>query len=201
MYHINGMKNLVLFLYTVVLFVLGGGIMAANEELLLDDFTEEGIPRQAFTDRVMGGRSNMNAFISENGEGNRVLVMRGQVSLENNGGFIQVRLPVSRSGGTFDASVFTGIAMTVKSYAADDENPAYAVHIRTRRTLFPWSYYVQEFSPSREWTRLELPFSDFIGENMLSKTLDPSDIVSLAVVAGEKAGRAEVFVDSISLYK
>ncbi|HMB37435.1 MAG TPA: CIA30 family protein, partial [Wenzhouxiangellaceae bacterium] len=70
------------------------------DKLLLDDFSRSdgvsaiGTRWQDFSDRVMGGLSDMQAGIVETERGS-VLRMSGQVRLENNGGFIQVRLPLA----------------------------------------------------------------------------------------------------------
>lgn len=81
--------------------------MTSDAVLILDDFTSQsgtstyGTAWQGFTDRVMGGRSDMRAGISRE-SGDSFLRMAGVVSLENNGGFIQARLPlvVLRRAGT-----------------------------------------------------------------------------------------------------
>ena len=74
--------------------------ITSDAVLILDDFTSQsgtstyGTAWQGFTDRVMGGRSDMRAGISRE-SGDSFLRMAGVVSLENNGGFIQARLPWS----------------------------------------------------------------------------------------------------------
>ena len=72
------------------------------EEHILDNFSDgdcvcvHGTLWQAFTDQVMDGRSEMEARV-EREENTYFLRMRGAVSLDNNGGFIQTRLPVKKS--------------------------------------------------------------------------------------------------------
>ena len=68
---------------------------------LLDDFTSSrsklGTAWQGYTDRVMGGLSDMTmAFESEGGL--RHLTLAGEVSLKNNGGFIQAELRLAQDG-------------------------------------------------------------------------------------------------------
>ncbi|HRP88362.1 MAG TPA: CIA30 family protein, partial [Gammaproteobacteria bacterium] len=81
--------------------------------LLLDDFHRDdgiavlGTRWEGFTDRVMGGRSDMQVGYRDTDVG-RVLQMRGQVRLENRGGFIQARLPLATGGGSIDASEWQG---------------------------------------------------------------------------------------------
>jgi hypothetical protein len=127
-----------------------------NELLLIDDFTGElstlGTQWEGFTDQVMGGVADMNARVETDGT-NKVLHLSGNVSLENNGGFIQVRLLFDEKKRPFDAEEYTGIALRVRG-----KDQGYYVHLRTTRTVFPWSYYGQEFPVSEEWNTVYLPF-------------------------------------------
>jgi hypothetical protein len=170
-----------------------------NQQLLLDDFSGQrsalGTLWEGFTDQVMGGVSEMNARIESEGD-NSFLHLSGNVSLDNNGGFIQVRLPLDPQKRSFDASGYTGIALRVRG-----KDQGYYVHLRTSRTIFPWSYYAQEFPVSEEWTTVTLPFSDFEPENMRPSSLNTSKLTSVAIVAAKKAFFADVYVDSVYLYR
>lgn len=188
-----------------------------GRSLLLDDFSRnDGLSRistrwEGFTDRVMGGRSDMQAWVEPTEDG-QVLRMTGRVSLENNGGFIQVRLPLSPGEalsaegvppspeGGVDAREWRGVAVTAR--AAGDHLDRYYVHLRTDRTRLPWSHYEQKLPVSREWRRLELPFSDFVPRNMLGRASpDSSGLRSVAVVAGKADFTADIQVRSIELYR
>jgi hypothetical protein len=188
--------------------VVAGGFAYPDQRnessLLLDDFSRsDGQSRvstrwEGFTDRVMGGRSDMQARVEAMDDG-RVLRMTGRVSLENNGGFIQVRLPLSPEGA-FDAREYRGVAVTAR--AAGDHLDQYFVHLRTDRTRLPWSHYEQKMPVTREWRRLELPFSDFEAQNMLGRAPpDVSRLRSVAVVAGKADFTADIQVRSIELYR
>lgn len=185
--------------------LIGGGFVFADQDggtaLLLDDFTGRngssriGTQWEGFTDRVMGGRSDMSARVEETEEG-PALHMTGRVSLENNGGFIQVRLPLA-SDGALDASEYRGVAVTAR---ARGEN--YYVHLRTNRTRFPWAHYEQKMDVTDNWTRIELPFSAFDAQYMLGGgSPDVSRLRSVAVVAGKAEFDADIWVRSIELYK
>ena len=175
-----------------------------ERSLLLDDFSRsDGQSRvstrwEGFTDRVMGGRSDMQAWVEPTEDG-RVLRMTGRVSLENNGGFIQVRLPLSPAG-SFDAREWRGVAVTAR--ADSDDLDRYYLHLRTDRTRLPWSHYEQKLPVTREWRRLELPFSGFEPRNMLGRAApDSSRLRSVAVVAGKADFTADIQVRSIELYR
>ena len=105
--------------------------MTEPERFLLDDFDRgDGVSAigtrwQGFTDRVMGGLSDMQAEVVETDQG-KALRMTGRVRLENNGGFIQVRLPLAGDRETFDASSYTGIETTLRGRPG-----AWFLHLRT----------------------------------------------------------------------
>jgi hypothetical protein len=170
-----------------------------NEQLLLDDFSGQlsslGTRWEGFTDQVMGGVSEMNARIESEGD-NDFLHLSGSVSLENNGGFIQVRLRLDEKKRSFDASGYTGVALRVRG-----KDRGYYVHLRTIRTVFPWSYYAQEFPVSEKWTTVALPFSDFEAENIRSSGLNASKLTTVAIVAAKKTFFADLYVDAVYLYK
>jgi len=170
-----------------------------SEKLLIDDFSKElsslGTVWQDITDRVMGGLSDMEARIVEDGEA-KSLHLTGNVSLENNGGFIQVRLFMNQRKKPYDASPYTGIALRVRG-----RGNAYYVHLRTPRTIFPWSFYGQSFEVTEEWKWVYLPFTSFRSENMLANRLNPSKLLSIGIVAAKKEFFADLYVDSVELYR
>jgi hypothetical protein len=175
--------------------------MAHSQDLLLDDFeapsgSRYGPQWEGFTDQVMGGVSTMNAGVAEIDD-RAVLRMTGTVSLENNGGFVQVRLRLVRDGALLDASEYTGVAVTIRG-----TGPAFTLHLRTPRNNLPWNYFAAELAVEPEWRRVEVPFSQFQAEGMLFRTsLDTSRLRSIAVVAAKKAGTVDVQIDRVELYR
>jgi hypothetical protein len=143
----------------------------------------------------MGGASVMEPGV-ERRDGEAVLRLRGRVSLQNNGGFIQLRLKLRPDGRAFDARGYAGLALRVRG-----RGPGYYVHLRTTRTVFPWSFYGQELSAGEEWSTVLLPFEAFHSENMLSGGLKPNRLVSVAIVAAKREFDADLQVDSISWYR
>ncbi|MFW6163092.1 MAG: CIA30 family protein [Planctomycetota bacterium] len=172
------------------------------ETLLIDDFTGDdarsalGTHWETITDQVMGGVSTGRHRIHEVA-GRRALHLTGQVSLENNGGFIQARLPLARGGHHFDASAFRGIRLWVRGNAE-----SYSLHLRTPRTWLPWQYFHADFDAPAAWTQVELPFADFDGAGFkLDASLDPGHLRSLAVVAIERRFTADLAVSRIEFYR
>jgi hypothetical protein len=67
---------------------------------------------EMISDRVMGGVSH-GTMTREELRGRPALHMRGKVSLENNGGFVQMALDLDPHGGMIDASQWSGLELDV----------------------------------------------------------------------------------------
>ena len=188
-----------------------------SEWLLIDDFARSqsavGTEWEGFTDRVMGGRSEMSVTVVPDGD-DRVLRMRGRVSLENNGGFIQVRVPLA-DRGAFDAREYEGVAVELRVRNAG----SYYVHMRTAQNLAPWTYFAQQIpstlaADSRDDGRqdddqhndgrliVQLPFEGFESELMFgSPRPNLRRVRSLALVAASDNFEADIELSRIWLYR
>jgi hypothetical protein len=168
--------------------------------MLIDDFSDPGRMSalgtfwRGFTDQVMGGVSTASSKL-ETIDGRKALRLTGTVSLENNGGFVQVALPLTGSGAPLDVSAYKGIRLTVRG-----NGEKYHIHLRTTTTTLPWQYYHAEFVAGPKWTTAELPFDRFTPASIRAK-LDPSVLTRIAVVASEKAFQADVTVSKLEFYK
>jgi hypothetical protein len=169
-----------------------------NRTLLIDDFSDAdrvsalGTRWEGLTDRVMGGRSEMEMAIRESSAG-PVLGMRGTVRLENRGGFIQARLPLDPGGSHFDASDWWGVRLKVRGAPGP-----YYVHLRTRQNWLPWQYYRSRFEIGPEWRDVSIPFTAFEGAATW-RALDVRSLKSIAVVAYGEAFEADIEVARIEL--
>ena len=129
---------------------------------IIDDLSREpptatiGTNWQLFTDTVMGGVSKAT-MARETIEGRAAIRLRGNVSLENNGGFVQIVLDLSPDGGIVDASGWSGIELDV--FGNGEE---YGVHLRTDALNRPWQSYRQIFTAYAEWRTVQLPFDHFV---------------------------------------
>jgi hypothetical protein len=169
-------------------------------QMLIDDFSQDsselGTKWEGFTDRVMGGRSDMEVGYRAEG-GRRYLSMSGSVSLANNGGFIQARLLVGdKRRPAFDASGYRGLKLVVRGVGSD-----YYVFLRTTGNVMPWSFYMASLPVTEEWTEALIPWSEFRkGDYGSLFSFNPAKLSSVAVVAYKKAFSASIDVASISLY-
>lgn len=129
-------------------------------ELVIDDRTSGdlnsnlGLEWRLFTDTVMGGVSSGNLSL-DTYEGRDCLRMQGDVSTENNGGFVQIALSFS-SQEHLDASAYTGIEIEVAG-----NNELYNIHLRTAGLWFPWQSYRSSFMATRDWQKIRFPFTSF----------------------------------------
>jgi len=172
--------------------------IGGQDHALIDDFTTGdgrsrlGTPWRLVTDRVMGGLSNAAMSMREV-DGRRALCMQGAVSLENNGGFIQVNLSLA-SDGYFDASDFDGVRLLVRG-----NGETYNLHLKTAATSMPWQSYRADFQAADQWRQVRLPFAVF-KPHRLVPALDLTRLLRLGVVAIGRPMQADLCLAEIGLY-
>lgn len=160
---------------------------------LIDDFSDAtAVARtwSAFTDRVMGGVSTAQAEVIDI-DGRPSLRLRGRVSLERNGGFIQVARSFPPPG--LDGHGFGGLQLRVCGAPGP-----YFVHLRTADTRAPWQYYAAPLSVASTCRDVYLPWSAFRGVS-LSEPLDVRQIERLGLVAAKQAFDADLVVSRVEL--
>eukprot|EP00578_Thalassiosira_sp_NH16_P002470 CAMPEP_0181135342 /NCGR_PEP_ID=MMETSP1071-20121207/32569_1 /TAXON_ID=35127 /ORGANISM="Thalassiosira sp., Strain NH16" /LENGTH=328 /DNA_ID=CAMNT_0023221919 /DNA_START=163 /DNA_END=1149 /DNA_ORIENTATION=- len=134
-------------------------------------FTSSGSQWQGITDRVMGGTSN-GSLSRETVDDKLANVLRGNVSMENGGGFIQMATDLSLDPSTdpfVDASEYDGVELEVycDCEGADKEcdiEEKFNVHLRTPACERQNSSYRSTLTiqPGR-WALVRVPWSEFIG--------------------------------------
>ena len=103
--------------------------------MVIDDFSDPnnicnlGTKWSLVTDRVMGGISDAE-YLFGSDECFKYIKMKGNVSLENNGGFVQVVLPLTVDSTTFDATAYSGVRFWVKG-----NGQQYYVHLKNDKTI------------------------------------------------------------------
>jgi hypothetical protein len=157
---------------------------------VLADFAdprEDGQGWRVFTDRVMGGVSTAQASI-ESVRGRRALRLRGAVSLDRGGGFVQVARVLGTAGRPLNASAHGGVSLRVCGAPG-----SYFVHLRTTQTGAPWQHYRAPLTVTADWTEPLVPWEAFEPSG-LARPLDPRCLTQLGVVAGRAAFAADVAV-------
>lgn len=175
----------------------------ADEVLLLDNFQSGdgqsvfGTRWSGFSDRVMGGLSDLNLGYQRLADESLSLRLSGEVRLENNGGFIQARLPLEKNGRRLDASQWSGVRVTARAQPG-----AYYIHLRTRATWLPWQYYAAKIpvTGAQDWMTMDIPFTDFQGEST-RRSLDVSSLKSIGIVAYGEAFTADIEVIELAFYR
>jgi hypothetical protein len=147
---------------------------------------------QLITDGVMGGVSQGHVA-AETVAGRDAIRMRGRVSTENNGGFIQIALDLA-VGAPFDASCFAGITLDILGNAE-----RYGLHLRTSDVTRPQQSWRQEFLAAPDWQTVRLPFAAFV-PHRIELPLAPSRLRRIGLVAIGREFDADLSVARLALY-
>ena len=181
---------MIAFKIITIIFIYIFSNILFSQVMIFENFNDKKYKNWEFiTDQVMGGISSGNYIFLDENEIN-FLRMTGEVSLANNGGFIQVRKKIGKN-----KVIFKGINLNARGNNSD-----YYVHIRTNFTLLPWQYYQAKFSVTREWEVHHLDLKDFKRSGiLLPRKINPKNIKSLALVAFGREYKVKLDVSDISL--
>ncbi|WP_370402541.1 CIA30 family protein [Sulfitobacter sp. JB4-11] len=144
-------------------------------------------------DRVMGGVSS-GQISAEVVEGQDATRLTGDVSLDNNGGFVQMAFDLQPDGSAFDASAFEGVEISVFG-----NGEAYDLRLRTDQLTRPWQSFRTDFNAPPEWTTLRIPFDTF-QSHKTDATFDPARLRRIGILAIGREFSADVSVARIALY-
>ncbi|MBO6673554.1 MAG: CIA30 family protein [Rhizobiales bacterium] len=167
--------------------------------MIIDDLSRpapqasNGATWQFIADGVMGGVSQ-GTMTRETVDGREAYRIRGAVSLENNGGFIQVALDLTPDGSAVDASAFSGIALDVTG-----NGETYNLHLRTTDLTRPWQSYRQSLIAGPSWETHRVPFTDF-APHRIDTPMDVSKLRRLGILAIGRAVDADVSVGGVRFY-
>lgn len=167
--------------------------------LIIDDFSDPNHLSQLgnnwslVSDRVMGGVSDgEHSFGSD--DCFNYIKMAGDVSLENNGGFVQIALPLSDESKPLDATAYSGVRFWVKG-----NNDEYYIHLKNNTTRLPWQYYLASFIASKDWKQVEIPFDKFEPQALDDK-LTVGSLTQIAIVGAKKAFKVDINIGPIEFY-
>lgn len=159
-----------------------------------DDLTSNlGTTWRLVTDAVMGGRSS-GRLVATRCDDRACLHLKGRVSLENNGGFLQGSLDLGLQGLLLDASGFQGVDLDVKG-----NDLIYNLHLRTTDTRIVWQSYRASFLAERTWEKVRLPFADFIPYRV-AQPLNLAQLRRLGLVAIGREMQADLWISRLALY-
>ncbi|UWR24107.1 CIA30 family protein [Sulfitobacter sp. S190] len=155
---------------------------------------QELVPQWEYVaDTVMGGVSR-GGIEETRVQGRMATRLTGDVSLDNNGGFIQMAFDLAQ-GGTFDASDWTGIEIDLTG-----EGDAYDIRLRTDELRRPWHSYRADLEVPGEWASVRIPFAAF-EPHKTDVPLDTARLRRIGVLAIGEEMRADIAVSGIRFYR
>ncbi|MDC3110889.1 CIA30 family protein [Pelagibacteraceae bacterium] len=139
-------------------------------------------------DNVMGGVSKGNVEFKII-DGEAVAILSGNVTTENNGGFIQIR----RNLNDFKLEDSNSIRLVAKG-----NSQKYYIFLRTAGTKLPWQYYKAEFTPVESFNEFILPIDKFEKSGMLmTSKINPKKITSVGIVAFGRNHSADITIKEL----
>ena len=189
-YHFILSLSVTIFYFVIV--IVATSLPLSAQIMTYENFKNNPEYRWSFiTDQVMGGISSGDLEFKAEAK-DSFARMRGEVSLENRGGFIQFRRKISKP---LDKN-FVGLELSVRG-----NNEKYFIHLRSSRTFLPWQYYQASFQTGNKWSIVKIPFSKFRKSDWtLPETVKSKNIKSIGVVAYGKEHSVFIDVRKISLY-
>ena len=185
------MKKVILL---TILLSYGTLISAAEKEISIT-FTQESAKYwQYISDRTMGGISDGQAVLEQDGT-MYFARLTGNVSTKNNGGFIQLRSNLSFSNFEKDPTKLKGIRLSVRG-----NSETYHIFIRTEKTRSYRDYYSATFVADSNWKIIDLPFSKFKHRVSNNMDLEGKNIRTFGIVAYGRDFFSDVSISKIIFY-
>jgi hypothetical protein len=144
-------------------------------------------------DGVMGGVSR-GQISKEAVLGHQATRLTGEVSLDNNGGFLQMAFDFAPGGGPVDASGWSGIEMDVCGNAE-----SYDFRLRTTDLSKPWQSYRAAFTAPQAWTSLRFAF-DTLERHRTDAPFDPKAVRRLGLVAVGRVFTVDIAVRNVRFF-
>ena len=145
------------------------------------------------SDRVMGGVSD-GALSLNIQEGEAVATLTGRVSLDNNGGFVQIAADLRPDGSVLDARAYSGLYVRLRG-----NNQRYDMRLRTTALSRPWQSFRTDVEVTAHWATFALPFSSF-QPHRTEAEFDPAGLRRIGILAIGRAFEADVAVSKIGFY-
>ena len=169
-------------------------ISASNEALSFPFNADSGKYWQYVSDRVMGGVSNGQVTLEQDGE-MYYARLTGNVSTRNNGGFIQLRSRVSFANSEKEGQNLQGVRLNVRG-----NGETYEIHITPNDRAYYGDYYSATFKADSDWKMIDLPFNKFERTRFNNSKLDAKNIRSFSITAYGRDFVSDVSVSTIEFY-
>lgn len=167
------------------------GTACAGEAMIFEDFSNAPQSRWSYVaDTVMGGVSDGTLAFAADGA-RPFMRLRGTVSTDNNGGFIQART-------RFDRPVDAGASHVTLTVRGNGER--YYVFLRSIKGTRPWHSYRASFVAGAEWSTVRLPIAAFEpSRDVLPAQIQADDITGLGIVAYGADYQADISVAELRI--
>lgn len=148
-------------------------------------------PWKVISDQVMGGVSS--ARLQQDVRHNSSCsCLSGRTSLDNNGGFVQMKLDIARDELRAD---YQGLFIELYGNAHD-----YNLHVKTTQLNRPWQSFRCTLSVEPQWTRFIVPYEQ-LNAHRTDAELQPAHISSVAIVAIGQEFDVDVCVRRFGFYR
>ena len=178
----------------LILLIFTTMVSAAEDSIELPFTQDSSKYWQYISDRTMGGISDGKATLEQDGE---IFFARltGNVSTENNGGFIQLRSRFSFANFEKDGKKIKRVRLNVRG-----NGETYHIFVRTNETRSYRDYYSTSFTANSSWKIVELPFNKF--RHRLSNNLDleGKNVRTLGIVAYGRDFISDISISKIIFY-
>ena len=180
--------------FLIFICIIYSSIIYAKDKNISLTFSEDTAKYwQYISDRTMGGVSDGQAFLDQDGD---LLFARlvGSVSTDNNGGFIQLRSSLSFLNLNEDTKKLKGVRLHVRG---NDEK--YHIFIRTSIDRSYRDYFSTTFIADDKWKTVDLPFDQFT-HRYSNNILEGNDLRTFAIVAYGRDFISDISVAKITFY-
>jgi hypothetical protein len=141
---------------------------------------------KGITDQVMGGVSDLTIQYDDG-----IFLMSGNVSTDNNGGFVRLSNRID-----INSNNFKGI-----SFKAKGNNETYEIHVTLKGLKIPpWSYFSQSFDVTNEWQEYEILFQNLKRSSGFSAaSMKAKNIRDLSIAGFGRDFEVDLAIKEISL--
>lgn len=148
-------------------------------------------PWLVISDQVMGGVSTA-ALHQNQRQNSSCSCLVGRTSLDNNGGFVQMRLDIEPDWLRAD---YRGVFIELYGTAHD-----YNLHVKTNQLTRPWQSFRCTLAVEPQWTRFIVPYAQ-LQAHRTDAELQPAAIRSVAVVAIGEEFDVDVCVQRLGFFR
>lgn len=146
------------------------------------------------SDRVMGGVS-VGAVRRENVAGRDAVRLTGQVSLENDGGFVQIAFDLANAAEGVNPGNWAGIEVCLFG-----NGETYDIRLRTSQLTRPWQSFRSEVAAPAQWTTTRIPFTDFAAHRTDAR-FDPTALHRVGLLGIGRKFKADLAVSRVGFYR